>query len=135
MQAVTISIQSEQQFDTHKDVIKQEFCGKLKKIGHSQYIIHEHEGIQTMYKTSPNRLFVKRSGEVEQTQEFSPGKKLLSTYKNNGLTLEIGTYTEKLHFMDLPGMFVIHLEYLLYINEDLHGKTIMTITITERTEH
>lgn len=135
MQKVTISILSEQQFDTHKDTIRQECVGKLKKMGASKYILHEADGIQTMYKTSNNRLFVRRSGEIEQIQEFVPGKKLFSSYTNNGLTLEISTYTEKLHFMELPNGFVVYLEYLLYINDDLQGKTTMTITITERIEH
>lgn len=135
MQTVTISILSEQQFDTHKDTIRQEYIGKLKKMGASKYILHEADGIQTMYKTSSNRLFVRRSGEIEQSQEFVTGKKLFSSYTNNGLTLEISTYTEKLHFMDLPNGFVVYLEYLLYINDDLQGKTTMTITITERIEH
>lgn len=135
MQTVTISIISEQQFDTHKDVIKQEYVGKLKKMGASRYILHDADGVQTMYKTSPNRLFVRRNGEIEQIQEFIPGKKLFSSYKSNGLTLEISTYTEKLHFMELQNGFVVYLEYLLYINDDLQGKTTMTITVTERIEH
>lgn len=135
MQTVTINIHSEQLFDTHKDVIKQEYKGKLKKMGQSCYIIQEADGVQTMYKISPNRLVVRRSGEIEQIQEFIPGKKLFSAYTSNGLSLEISTYTKKLHYMDLPGGFVIHLEYFLYINEDLHGKTTMTITIKERIEH
>lgn len=135
MQIVTISITSEQQFDTHKDVIKQEFVGKLKKMGTSKYILHEADGVQTMYKTSDNRLFVRRSGDIEQIQEFIPGKKLFSSYKTNDLTLEISTYTDKLHFLELPNGFVVYLEYFLYINEDLQGKTTMTITVTERIEH
>lgn len=135
MQIVTISIISEQQFNTHKDTIKQDFVGKLKSMGASKYLLHDFQGVQTMYKISQNRLFVRRSGEIEQIQEFVPGKKLFSSYSSNGLTLEISTHTEKLHFMDLPNGFIVYLEYLLYINDDLQGKTIMTITITERIEH
>ena len=135
MDKVNLHIHSTQQLNTECDVIVQDVSAKIKYIGKSIYIIQEAEDIKTTYKISPERLLVKRSGEIEHMQEFIVGKRYSSQYINTGMMFNIDTVTNKLFVKNENNELVIYLEYSLYINETLHGITKMTITVTERIEH
>ena len=135
MNAVNIKIYSEQLFGEQRDIISETYAGKIKKVGTSIYITHSNDGVQTLYKYMPGRLLVRRSGQIEQVQEFIPGKNCASSYLNTGIKMEINTLTQDLSIVEMPQGSVIYLEYILYINNTLQGITKMTITVTERIEH
>ncbi len=135
MDTINLHIYSEQHFNAEHDIIVQDHIAKIKRTPQSIFITYLDDGVQTMYKISPHRFFIRRSGPTEQMQEFIQGKTCNGNYHNSGLNLNITTTTHNLTIQDNEQGLTIYLEYLLHINDILQGLTKITITATERIEH
>ena len=137
---VMISIFSQQEYqDAEQDSIELTTTGALTKIPGGYQLAYEEsaltgmEGTLTSFEISPNRVVLKRTGELNSEMVFEKGVRHLSLYRTSMGSLEVGVAARKVHSTigDRGGELFVN--YAIDIDHQMAGENTFSLKVREAT--
>lgn len=138
---VTVKIKSSHfDFSGAEDFIETFAIGKKNVQNGKVYIYYGEpaetgmEETHTLLKLQDGKVFLTRTGEVEQKLEFSSGELTHCQYRMPFGSIDMSVDTKKLEITENGDCIDIKIEYILTMNGRMHGLTKMHIQVEEDTK-